>query len=176
MSVLVLSDVKARLNITTTAQDTILQETIDEAESLLTARVGPLAQQTVTQRLMSNGGGLVAQYPVVSVTSAVHVWSQYTLTTTDVEVISSSTMTRRYGVGFIPGPWDVTYVAGFASLPVALKNAALALTIDLWRISRGAPVVQNGPYEQEAMLSITSDTLPRRVLAMIAPYDLNGVA
>lgn len=174
MSALVLSDVKARLGITTSGTDTILQETIDEAEATLAQHVGPLTQQAVTERQISTGGGIVLSQPVVSLTRAMHVWSQYTLVTADLELVSTNTMTRRYGVGFIPGPWDVTYTAGYASTPPVLLRAALELTLDLWRISRGAPVLQQAPVEPQT--GMPNDDLPRRVRRMIARYELNGAS
>lgn len=173
MSALTLSEAKTTLGLTGTANDAELQQVINEAESYLQERVGPLVQTSVTERLMSSGGGLTTHYPIGSITSATHVWSNLVLPTAQCEQVSKQTFTRQFGLGLIPGPWDVDYKAGsWATAPPALIRASRELTVHLWQLARNR---QSRPGSAP-MDAVDAYNLPRRVEQLIFPFLMNGAA
>lgn len=174
MSALTLADAKARIGqpASDTSKDTLIQSAIDQAESLLATYVGPLSQTTVTERLVSTGGSVRLRKPLVgnSITTAVHVWSSLTLDASQTEVVLGC-LSWRYGVGLYPGPWDVTYQAGYSPLPPILYRAIAETVYHFWNQMRAATAAR-GITTPEAPLE--SYSLPHRVQEMIQPYLLNG--
>lgn len=173
-----LPDAKAYLNITSTTFDAEIQTFIDAAEAAIEVKVGPLSPVSFTERLTANGGPLVPTRPVVSITSAVHLWSGLSLYSADLEV-SQNVLTRRYGVGFINGPWDITYMAGRNPLPADLLMAAKELLRHLWATQRGPEGRRPGSQDSEGAsnrLAGAGFLLPFRVLELIAPYETQGFA
>jgi hypothetical protein len=175
VSVLTLTDAKRHLNLTTTVNDAELQPMIDSAEATIGALVGQLSVSSVTERYVSTGGAIRLRNPAVgdTITSAVHLWSGMTLAPTDVELVLGC-LTRRYGVGMIAGPWDVTYQAGRSTVPADLLMAVKELVRHLWDTQRGPTrrpgSAPDGPAPGAAYL------LPNRVQELIAPYLLGGFA
>jgi hypothetical protein len=139
MSVLSLSLAKSHLNITVATHDVELQDTIDEAESLIADRCGPLESVATTERVKGGGTGLVVRVtPMVSLTSVTPVnGSAYDVTLFDVDK-SAGVIEWTSGAKFSPGSYDVVYQAGRSEVPDALMRGIKELVRHLWETQRGS--------------------------------------
>lgn len=185
MSVLLLADAKAHLNITNTVDDTELQTFIDAAEAAIGSKIGPLGSVSRTDRVRGAGKDLVLPVcPVISLTSVTPVGGT---------ALDPSSMVVDYKAGVIayvaatqynfarfPLPWyDVTYTAGrnvTASANPDLYQAIKEQVRHLWSTQRGPtsnPVNFSGDSPSQVGMSYT---FSNRVLEMIAPYMAPGFA
>ncbi len=137
-----LADLKAHLNITTTAQDGELQSMLDRAIAAVAREVGPLWTETVTERHDGGSGSiLLKRMPVLTVTSAAYadgtpISTAGSYLDTDSGVLYlASTTTSRSGYG---GPnVVVTYTSGRETLPADLVLAVLERAAYFWESQRG---------------------------------------
>lgn len=170
MSVVTLTDLKAFLNIASTAHDGELQDMLDRAESILARRVGPLGTVTVADEVHTGPGPLLLRrYPVVSVSSATSGGAAVTGLDLDADagMLHGSFSTVGRSV-------RVTYVAGRSVLPLDLEAAVLELTAHLWRSQRGtSPTALQGDEEPGAGGAFL---LPYRVQSLIEPHVRSVVA
>lgn len=156
MSVVTLADVKSRLSMSDTTHDAALQSTLDEAESLIADKCGPLTSVARTERLSGGGTGLVVrETPIVSLTSVTPVGgSAYDVTLFTVDT-SAGVIEWTSGARFAAGRYDVVFQAGRASLPPGLKRGIKELAAHLWETQRG-PTRRPGSTSSDA----TSNTVP----------------
>jgi hypothetical protein len=174
MSVLLLADAKAYLNITSSTTDAELQVFIDDAEAVIGARCGALAAASRTSRVAGDGdlSLLLPTCPVVSLTS-ITPSEGAAVVLGDLHLNGDSgVITRNDGTGFASRYYDVTYMAGRASVPPDLLLAVKELVRHLWDPQRGAGV---RPGSRPDVPS-PSYMLPYRVLELIAAYELPGFA
>lgn len=170
MSTVLLADVKAFLDITSTTHDAEVQAMTDRAEAVLAQHVGPLAATSVVDEVHTGPGPLaLRQQPVVSVTSATN--SGVAVTDLDLD----PTTGLLYG-SFTSAPRKVkvTYVAGRSTLPLDLEQAVLELVKHLWQSQRGnAPsaMMLQSPDER-TLQGVSSYLLPYRVQTLIEPHLL----
>jgi hypothetical protein len=141
-------------------------------------RVGPLTRRSVTE---SHNGGrhaiVLRHSPVIEVTSASENGEAvpsggYTISP------ASGVLTRTSGYSratWVDGFNNVTvaYVAGRTSIPADLRQAVLELVRHLWSTQRGSMA---GRRTGEEFVSGQGYTLPNRVLELIGPYEMPGMA
>ncbi len=173
MAAVLLADVKAFLNLGTTRHDSELQDTVDRAEAILAARVGPLSPVTVTdERHTGPGPILLKRYPVLALVGATSGGA----TVADADLDTGAGL--LYGsFGSARGGVRVTYTAGRAVVPADLEAAVLELVKHLWQSQRpagaqappGSPGGDDGPQGRAFLL-------PYRVQSLIEPYLLPTVA
>lgn len=174
MSALSLDRAKRHLNITTTTSDVELQDTINAAEALLGRWVGPLTTQApATVRLVGGVDTLVLPVaPIQSVSAVVGVDSAV-VNVADLALDQSAGMLRyadmvtRFGAI----AYDVTYVAGWATVPEDLLYAIQEEVRHLWATQRGGGVRPGAPVDQQT----PGYLLPYRVQELIEPYRLIAV-
>lgn len=173
-SALSVTEAKVTLNITGTASDTALQNVINEAESILGERVGPLVPVSRTDRVSCvDGLTLALPFPATGVpTSITHAWAGDSYLAAELYLEHDTIVSRGYKRPLRVGPWDVVYQAGYSTLPPAILRADRELVVHLWQQQRGtggrpgsAPTDNPRPF-----------TLPNRVLEAIQPYLLDGFA
>jgi hypothetical protein len=169
MSVVLLADAKAYLNITVTTYDTELQGFIDAAEAAIAVRCGSLTSVPVTEQTNSACRVLMlSSLPVVSITSITSLAGA-------VASLSDLVVDKRAGVvtGLARDTYTVVYQAGRASVPEDLKMAVKELVRHLWTTQRGA-----GVRPGSAIIEPTSTgyLLPYRVQELMAPYVQPGFA
>lgn len=166
MSVLTLAEAKAFLDISDAAHDSKVQGAIDAAESLIAEKVGPLTPTTVTDRITSNGAQIMLRTtPVISLTTVSSVYATQTADVASLFVSPAGVVTWSTGRNvFFGGPYDVTYQAGYASIPAGLKYGIQQMVRHLWRSQRGP---QGRSPEGEAAPRYL---FPNEVLEAIEPY------
>jgi len=178
-----LTDAKAHLNITATTNDEELRRFLDVATDAAERFTGrTLRGGSVTETLDGNGTPtlLLSTLPVRSITSVSIGGSAVAATG---YTVSDAGVLTRLGGSYTPGPWtpgvgnvEVTYMAGDATPPPAAVHAVLELTRHLWTTQRGS--MQGMPrrdvedvYDPSAGMA-----MPRRVIELLEPLRVAGVA
>ncbi len=173
MTAVRLADVKAFLNLGTTRHDEELQDSLDRAEAILAARVGPLSPVTVTgERHTGPGPILLRRYPVASLVSVTS--GGVAVPDADLDVDTG----LLYGtLGSARGGVRVTYIAGRSVLPADLEAAVLELVKHLWQSQRPAGAqAPPGSLGGDDAQPTGAFLLPYRVQSLIEPYLLPTVA
>src|SRR5215217_5624204 len=133
-----LSQVKAHLNITSTASDDELADFLDAATELVNEMVNTSPVQAYTETLwVDRGAVFLSHTPVVSVTSVVSAG----------ETLTGWTMNPYGAITDLTG-WRevvVTYAAGTAAPSARVHTAILMVTGRLWETQRGnTPTILQG--------------------------------
>ena len=164
-----LADVKAHLNITSNDDDTELQNFINAATEKIQEITGPVLSRTVTE--YRNGGEeniVLWQRPVQSITSVTELLGSIPYTLTEIQFgagtnnyhftfdVTESEIQRRvvnWPAPFIDGDNNIkiVYVAGYATIPSAIRLATLALIQHWWSASQlnrqgGRPALGGNDY------------------------------
>lgn len=190
---------EARLAIpalTSTGEDSNLDRLIDRAGAFLAAWCGypPAAAggvatfEDVTYTMILDGPGgaelVLPVGPLVSVTS-VHsdplreygsdvlvASGDYTLDSYRSLVILDNDSTQ--------GAWDtgyraikIVYVAGFATVPADIKQAAIGMVAHWWRLRRQAG--KKSVSQEGGSVSLLEETIPAQVAQLLGPYRLAEV-
>lgn len=187
LGVVSLQDAKDHLNITTTTNDEELRRFLWVATDLCEQYAGRvLGRATVSDTFDGGSPRVRLRQPVaLSVTSVVEDGvtldsGSYRLDPTTgmfVERIGSNGLTAFGGLfGGTINSVIVTYVAGFQIVPPTVQQAVLEALRHLWQTQRGAASVS-------ALVSAGDDytpgmgySLPRRVMELLGPWTLAGVA
>lgn len=173
MSVILLADAKAHLNITVATHDTELQDKLDAAEAAVAKKCGPLSSVARTERVRGGGTGLVVrETPVVSLTSVTPVGgSAYTLADLDVDT-SAGVIEFDSGARFPVGRYDVVYQAGRTSLPDDLVLGVLECLRHMWQTQRGPTGRPGSTTSAETANTMPGAAymMPFRVLELIGPH------
>jgi hypothetical protein len=151
-SVLTLADAKTHLDITVATFDTELQDTIDEAESLISQEVGPLASTAVTATFVPGNGAAELVLPVtpaISLTSVTpNVGSALTVGLLSVTPWGTVRYTTTGSFGLFYAAWyTVVYQAGRATVPDGVLRGIKLQTAHLWNSQRGAGGRQSATQE-----------------------------
>lgn len=163
MSVLLLADAKAYLGIpaATATHDAELQEFIDAAEAAIGDRVGPLAPEARTARVVAVGGTLMLPAaPVSTLTSVTPVDGSTSLVLDDLYLDVPAGLVT----GVLPGEYTVSFIAGRSTVPASLLLATKELLRHLWRTQRGPGGSSDAPSPG------MSFAMPNRVLELIGPH------
>lgn len=166
MSVILLDEVMAYLRMSPSSinvDESVLQATIDTAESMVAQRVGPLASGAQSS-IVFGGPSFVLPTTTTAVTSA---------TDLDGNAVTSG---FRIGVGGVVtnsscalGTWTLVYTAGYSTLPAPIRTAVLELVRHLWRPQLGTAA---RPSDDGA----PGYLIPNRVRELLDPYALPGFA
>ena len=136
-----LADVKAHLNITSSANDDELSDFLDSALELVNEEVGVSAPQSYTETLTVDGGmAILSHTPVTAVASVTSFGDPVTGYTFD-----------SYGRLMGLTGWRrivVTYTAGTTAQSARAHTATLMVTKRLWESQRGnTPTILQGGEE-----------------------------
>lgn len=174
-----LSEVKAHLNMSGVDldRDDELTQMVLAAQSAVEARVGPLTRRTVTETYSGGVPAIVLTAPVIGVSSVSE--SGTALDAADYSVSAGSGVLTRVS-GYSRSTWTsgfnniaVTYTVGLAFIPPDLRQAVLELVRHLWTTQRGQMSGRRGGDE---FVAGQGYSLPNRVLELLAPYELPGIA
>lgn len=162
-----LGEVKAHANIPSsqTSHDVELDMIRGSAEEVVQGLIGPVLWRTVVEVVRPrSGAAILSTLPVQSVTSVVN----------DGAVVSGYTLNGR--AGLVEGvetrsALTVTYVAGRAVVPDAVRLAALIIAGHLWQTQRsGAPsALPSQDFDVPMGLGFA---IPARALDLLQPYLL----
>ncbi|MGZ4518878.1 MAG: head-tail connector protein [Mycobacteriaceae bacterium] len=147
-----LSEVKAQLNMTSTANDAELQDYLDAACDEVEQWVGPVATRVITGEFVDLMGRTIFNelttagtrdfvlrwrpvQSIQSITSA--ILAGVTYAPTDFFIDTDTGIVRRNDGGTIFGPLVVSYTAGYATPPAWARLAAKIIVQHLWRTQRG---------------------------------------
>lgn len=177
-SVLSLAEAKAHLSggttATWTADDDELRNFLQAVTEAVESKIGPCVRHAVTQRVSDGCYQLVlAQRPVISVTSVQSVWTggpNWTGSSLIVDTEAAIVMTQLGAIPFYYGPWDVVYTAGRAVVPERIIHAAKELLRHLWETQRGQLQAQvfSDAGESFTTSSGWAFSIPNRVLELLA--------
>lgn len=174
-----LVEAKEHLNIPDTDHDADgeLLGFILAATRALEQRVGPLTRRTVTDTYNGGSPAVVLTAPVVGVTSVSE--SGTAVDSSGYSVSPASGVLTRVS-GYSRSTWTsgfdniaVTYTVGRTAVPADLRQAVLELVRHLWDTQRGT---MRGRRNGDDFVTGQGYTLPNRVLELIAPYELPGIA
>jgi hypothetical protein len=169
-----LSDARSALNMTSTANDEELRRYIDAATDFVESRIGPVVRRTVTQTLFPQGGKLLLDGPVISLTTVTGAHGY--VGTYDVSAMyldNDIVYPAPYSLTFIY-PVTVTYVAGRVIVPALIRQAALDYIAWLWEDQRGAaPLPMPGDNDFTVQ---TPATVPFKILQALEPYRVPAIA
>lgn len=153
--------------------DLVLEAATDVVEN----HVGPIVQRTVTEYVHAAGGALLLpSWPVVSVTSIADV-DEVAVDITDL--YETGGRLSVYGSPFPLGRYLVTYEAGWATPPAALKLAVLIVAAHLWMTQRPAGGMVPGRFGAEQFDTVgvpRGFAVPARALQLMEPFMQPGVA
>lgn len=180
MSILSLADAKAMLNITSTASDEELRETILEAVDIAERKTGRKFRRTTHTDSYDGGRGahlVLRHQPVVSVTSVTESGTALAAGTDYVADLTDGILVR--GQSTATGWWaggnqnvTVVYVSGETSLTA--RRLVKELTRHLWRTQRGAsPMAMGG---EDTFVAGANNIYTYRVLELIETLRLPGFA
>lgn len=200
-AVATLPELKKQLNLAsnTTQSDDELQLVLDAATAAIEARVGPIVNREVTERLHPTASGSleVSQRPLVTLTSVSDVWldTAYDIAVLDVDN-EAGTITHRWNsAGFGSAdyrrdarPFEVVYTAGRGTeAPAHLKLAVLIVAEHLWSAQRGSSA-RPGMFGMagmagdagassaaEASYIYRGYALPRRALELIVDEEQTAI-
>jgi hypothetical protein len=173
-----LADVKAHLNLTATTHDEELRLFIDSATDAVEHLVGPVVKRTVVERVRAYGAAMIlAHVPVVSVTSiAAAITGGTTYEVADLSLSGDAGLLYRLDGASFASTLNVTYVAGRAIVPPAIRLAALIIVGHLWETQRGATPAALAQGAEEAPV-LAGFALPNRALELLRPFQLGpGIA
>jgi hypothetical protein len=176
-----LTDLRAQTNITSTADDGELQDTLDAAIDVVAGIVGPIddpAPVTETHYSVSSDVLVLKRMPVGALTavSARSGAATTALTLADYELDADTGLLRSATGGWFRGTYTVTYTSGRADLPAAIRLAVLVIAAHLWETQRGAAPV--GPLSGDDTFPTPGlgFAIPNRALELLAPYRRPAVA
>lgn len=179
MSTLTLAVAKTHLNVTGSAQDGEIQDTIDEAEAAIAERVGPLVSTATTVRVRGMSDALVLPVtPALALTSVTPV-DGTALTLADLYLdAAAGVVTYDSGGSFSARAYDVVYNAGRSSCPDDLLRAIKEMVRHLWITQRG-PTGRPGSGASEGVSNTipgAAYVFPFRVEQLLAPHEQTGFA
>ena len=184
MSAVTLSDVKANLNMTSSANDFELADMLTDATTAVENLVGPLDAQTVSEEFDEHGRNIVlSRSPVLSVTS---VFIEPWLGSAPVDDTAAWRLNRTTGVlrrlvtgGGFPyigrgSIFTVTYTAGRVVVPGPIRRAVLMQTARMWLSQRAATQPNRGPGPNAPSPTYIGGQgfLDSDVTALLVPYLL----
>lgn len=191
ISIVSLDEVKSHLNIaqTTTNNDEEIRRFIDAATDLCEQYVGcVLGRQTfISEKYDGNTDIIRLRNPrAMSITSVYENGNLvdptgYVLDPTGqrIQRLSYSTLMgpNYYGV-WAPGAQNIviSYVSGFINPPPSAKQGVLEQVRHLWQTQRGSTSVMGRGQNGDEYTAGTTYSMPRRVMELLDPVSLPGIA
>ena len=170
-----LAEVKAHLNMTSTANDEELRRYIDAATDFIEYRIGAVVRRSIIKTVNPAGDGrLYLPDPVISLTTITDAYG-YGATYSVANYVGDASGVVR-GVAYsstFSYPVTVTYVGGRAIVPALIRQAALDYVAWRWESQRGpTPLpLPGGEFEVQA-----AATVPYKILQALEPYMTPVVA
>lgn len=171
-----MKDTKATLNKlgSVVTDDDELRGLIEAVTAAVEHLVGPVVRQSKVER--HNGGNLLVlnHRPVISVQSIVPILTGGVAhSVADVDVDGATGIVQRLDGACFVGPLRVSYTAGRAVIPAAIREAALIIIKHLWDLQRrpstgGRP--QPDSSGETSYVPGLGYALPNRALEQLAPY------
>lgn len=164
-----LAEVRAHLNITTKTNDSELIALVGAAVEVIGDYVGtPLVPTSVTETLPRGSTLILGSSNVRSLTSVTQDGTAVTAYTLAPGGLLTTT-NGYYGYG---GTVTVTYVAGFARLPAAVRHAVLIVVGRLWETQRGnAPsALPSSDFADSGFSTGGLPLLPPLAVTLLQPY------
>lgn len=119
---------------------------IEAVTAHVTEHYGQMPSGTYTERVyVSNGRLLTSHYPVLSITSVADTWDAG-ITYEDGFTILPGAWSFRHPSLYDGSTWDITYVAGYDSVPYDLQLAALEDIRGLYQPARIGPPAAFGAF------------------------------
>lgn len=192
------ADIKAFLNIPTTdtSFDTQLGLFVDAASQMIVNRIGPVAGSPTYDEWYDGGSpSIVLRHtPVQSITSITESYGSSAVYTLTAQVLDSGSVGGAYGYSgdlsrglltrrvsgiathFAAGLQNVhvVYVAGYATVPADIEQAAKLLIQHMWATQRGGSK-RPGQGNDDIYVGL-SFTWPRRVEEILSAYYIPGIA
>jgi uncharacterized phiE125 gp8 family phage protein len=187
-----LDEAKSYLTMTSTDSDVKLQTFIAAASQMIYNKVGVVSGSPTVDEWHDGGSETIVlrnMGPIESVTTVIESYGTtvYTLTQVSLDTpaagsayqytvdLDQGLLIRRaagIAIPFAAGSRNihVTYVAGYATVPADIKQAALVLLDHLWSTQRG-PQSRAGVAPDGVGYS-----MPNRVLEILQPYMIAGIA
>lgn len=139
-NLLELPEARTILRLRDSSADTTLQLFLDGVNTVVEERVGPVSTRNETVEVRRTGTEYVLPHMnVVSLVSGVEVASGTAVDVTAMYV-SPGGILRRTDGGLLPTVvWRLTYVAGMADVPPAIKRGAAEILILAWATRRQIP-------------------------------------
>lgn len=170
-----LADAKAVLNIATTTHDSLIRDLIESTTASIEHLIGPVVRQSVSER--HDGGWyclVLRQVPVLSIQSMAPILTNgTTYTTADVDIDAQTGIVQLTNGRRFDGPLRVTYTAGIAVTPAAVRDAGRIILKHLWRIRNGVdglPGIAPPADYGETLVPSLGYALPDAALQLLNPY------
>lgn len=176
MTLIMLADAKAQLNITGDSQDAELQAYIDALTPVIEGIIGPVENRTVTETVHGTGPALgLQQTPAVTLTSlTAQLTGGTSYNVADLYLDGTTGIVRRLDGGyFTGGPWTAVYEAGRGTVSPTVNLAARILLQHLWstqRATRGGIAGSSDDYSVTDPVPGFGYAVPNRVLQLLEPY------
>lgn len=177
MALPTVNDLKVHLNMSGTASDGELQDTLDAAIEVVEGFVGPLTAGDVTEvhRNVFSSQIVLRQVPAGDLVqvSARNGLVSTPLEASDFELDAATGILRVVmGSGFY-GTYEVTFSAGRTTLPASLRLAILIVAAHLWETQRVPGASRFGGDSPVP----AGFAVPNRALELMAPYRTSlGIA
>jgi len=169
-----LADAKAHLNVTSTTHDEEIRTMVDAATEWVEHRIGPVVRRSITTTVTPSGGELFLEPPVISLTSLTSAFG-YT-ETFDLGAVYTdlSTGVVHYGYSGTTFSWPVTvtYVAGRAIVPAAVRLATMMMLKAFWETQRGATAMSIQGLDDTENLGDGMGLAVWRAEKLLEPYVL----
>lgn len=177
-----LAEMKTHLVITSASSDDELRSWIESATQGVENYAGVCVRRVVVERQDVPIFGVLTlmlrQVPVLSVASVVPIRSGGpTYAVADLDVDLPTGVIERQDGGYIRGPLRITYTAGRAVVPSAIRDATKLIVQHLWRTKYGASKATSalGGGEDFAVTEQVTGfgyAVPNRALQLLEPYKL----
>lgn len=193
--IVTVTQAKVQLNITTETFDSKLTDFVAAASQMIVNRIGPVAGSPTVDEWHDGGSTDILLYdegPVQSITSVTESLGSVVYTLQQITLDSGSVTTpfgftvdldlgllvrRAAGVAipFAEGEANIhiTFVAGYVTTPPDITQATLLLIQHMWETQRG---VVGRPGSGPMEMSGTAYTFPNRVMEILSPYIVPGIA
>lgn len=173
-----LDDLKRHMNMTASGDDDELYDVLDAAVEVVEGIVGPLRGQSVTEthRGVASDVVLLRRRPIASLTSvSLETYSGWNVVGKSLAdfVLDADAGLLRLASGYpFRGDVTVTYTAGFASVPAAIRLATLMIGKQMWETQRGSQPLPLQSSDDGAPIesSFYSPGIPPRAQVLLEPY------
>jgi hypothetical protein len=176
-----LEEARDYLNIPSTTNDDELQSFVDVVSQAVEDITGLNFRRSAKRQVFDGGQTQIVldNLPVLSVTQVLEsgttvAASGYSVTVDGVLTrLSSSYAATTFVEGF--QNVDVTYTVGYTDVPAPVRHAALVMLKHLWTTQRGSmPLARAGA--EDDFLPGSTYSVPRRVIELLSPYTIPGIA
>lgn len=175
-----LADARSILNVSTSTNDGKLRDLVESTTAAVEFLVGSVVRRVVVERYETRGADTIVlrSAPVISVTSISRIYTggpTYDVAHVDLDP-DTGIVQNVNGRGFW-GPLRVTYVAGRATLPAAIRDGARLILKHLWDVQNGLtglPRLSEMSDRGTTVIAGLGYELPNRAVELLHPYARTG--